>query len=86
MVDASDFEGAVDRETVIRVLKASGVVISNQQNGPAGMLVLAKDGYFDSRRIPQVVHKSMLHFFKRKFAVPIEHFYNPHLIIQGKIQ
>jgi hypothetical protein len=86
MVDASDLEGAVDRHTVIRVLKASGVVISNQKNGPAGMLVLAKNGYFESRRIPEVVHKRMLNVFKRKFDIPIEHFFNPHLIIQGQIQ
>jgi len=86
MVDASNIEGAVDRETVISVLKASGVVISKQKDGPPGMLVLAKGGYLESRRIPEVVHKQLLHFFKRKFDIPIANFYNPYLIIQGKIQ
>jgi hypothetical protein len=83
MADASVIEGAVDRETVVRVLMASGVVISRQQEGPDGMLVLSKDGYFESKKIPLVVHKKLLHNLARKFSVPMRHFYNPHLIVQG---
>jgi hypothetical protein len=87
MVEASSVEGAVDRDTVIKVLMASGVVISVQHYGTApSMLVLSKDGYFESREIPLVVHKRLLHYFKRKFGVEIKHFYNPHLILQQEIQ
>jgi hypothetical protein len=70
---------------VIRVLTAHQVVITTRDGGEDGELVLQKDEYFESTRIPLVVHKKLLRYFSRKFGVPITHFYNPTLIIPERI-
>src|ERR1039457_1696455 len=78
---ASNIEGAVDRDTVIRVLTNNGVSVTQQEDGLEGMLVLAKGEYFETRRIPIVVRKNLLRRFERKFGIPIATFYNPRPVI-----
>jgi hypothetical protein len=77
---ASNIEGAVDRDTVIGVLKNNGVSVSKQEGGEEGMLVLAKADYFETRRIPLIVRKTLLRRLERKFGIPLARFYNPNMI------
>ncbi len=77
---ASNIEGAVDRDTVIRVLNACGVSVSQQQNGEPGMLVLSKGDIFEVLRLPNVIRKRLLFRLQAKFSVPVALFYNPHQI------
>jgi len=69
--------GEVDREIVIQVLQANGVRVSPQENGEAGMMVLAKDEKVEARRIPSKVGRRTLQYFQRHYGVPIYQFYNP---------
>jgi hypothetical protein len=70
----------VDRATVLRVLAACGVSVSQQQGGKPGMLVIAKGEFFEVMRIPEVVRKRLLFRFQFKLGVPIALFYNPHQV------
>lgn len=77
---ASFIEGAVGRDTVIRVLREHGVSISQQQDGPPGMLVLAKGDVLEARRLPTVCRKNLLRRLERKFNIQLAIFYNPNMI------
>lgn len=69
--------GYVNRSVVIDVLRRNGVDVSRDESGPAGMVILAKGDHIESRSIPAEVSRRMLHYFQRRFGVPIHHFYNP---------
>ena len=70
--------GEVAREIVIKVLRANGVEVSLQQDGEAGMMVLAKGERIEAQRIPEKVSRRFLQYLQRHFGVPIHQFYNPH--------
>ena len=75
--------GAVKRDIVIMVLRAHGVDISQQESGPGGMLVLAKDELVEARILPDDVGRRLLQYLQRKFRVPVHHFYNPLMAPSG---
>jgi hypothetical protein len=81
---ADNIEGAVGRETVIKVLIAHGVSVAIQEGGRDGMVVLAKDTakgtVVEVMRIPQVVRKTLLRHLERRFEIPLTRFYYPHPI------
>jgi hypothetical protein len=76
--------GEVDRETVIAVLRANQVDVHGQEDGPAGMLVIAKGELIEARQLPKSVSRKMVHYLSRKFSVPIHLFYNPEMGSEGK--
>jgi hypothetical protein len=69
--------GEVDREVVIAVLRAKGVDVHGQADGPPDMLVLAKGDRVEGQRFPKMVGRKMLHYLCRHYPVYIHEFYNP---------
>jgi hypothetical protein len=76
--------GEVDRDIVIAVLRANGVDVHRQDQGPADMLVIAKSGLIEAQQMPKVLSRKMVHYFSRKYGIPIHHFYNPEMGAQIK--
>lgn len=74
----------VIRSTVIDVLRLSGVEVQEEEDGPPGMMILAKGDYIETRDIPADCGTKLLHYLARKFDVPIHHFFNPHMITAPK--
>jgi hypothetical protein len=69
--------GKVCKKTVLEVLQAHGVGVSKQEGATDGTMVLAKGEILETRVIPDEVGKKLLHYFERRFKVPLHHFYNP---------
>ena len=69
--------GKVYKKTVVDVLRAHGVGVSMQDGATDGSMVLAKGEVVETRIIPDEVGKKLLHYFERRFEVPLHHFYNP---------
>jgi hypothetical protein len=67
--------GEVSRATFI-VLKAHGVGVSDKGDG---VWLLVKQGIIETRFLHNDVSKKTLHYFQRKFDIPIHHFYNPQM-------
>jgi hypothetical protein len=71
--------GEIDRDIVIGVLRANGVDVRGQDHGPANMLVIAKGELVEAQQLPKAVSRKMVHYFSRKYGIPIHHFYNPEM-------
>lgn len=76
--------GEVDRTTVLIVLQANGIEITQQKDGPTGMMVLVKGEIMECRRIPARCGRRVLHYFDRVFKVPIHQFYHPETLRQDQ--
>jgi hypothetical protein len=72
-------EGDVSKEILISVLRANGVDVSNQED--TGMTVFAKGDVIEVVNLDPFVRRKMVHWFQRKFNVPIHLFYNPLMIM-----
>jgi hypothetical protein len=70
-------DGTVDRKTVLQVLRASGVDVSEDPDKRSNTVTLAKEDILECIALPQLVGRQMLHYLSRKFRVHIYHFYNP---------
>lgn len=71
--------GEVRRETVLQVLRFHKVEISADQENPDAFL-LVKGEIVDSKAIPEWVGRRLLQHLKRKFDIPIHHFYHPDIM------
>jgi hypothetical protein len=70
-------DGEVNKDTVIEVLRANGVDVFPQQGSP-DIMVFAKGDILEAKRMASpTVSRRMLHYFQRKFDIPIYHFYHP---------
>jgi len=69
--------GEVDRDVLIAVLRANGIDVHGQDSGPRDMLVIAKGDLVEAQQIPNSVSRKMVHYFSRKYSVPINLFYHP---------
>ena len=69
-------EGAVDRDTVISVLKWHHVSIGVDPDCP-GQTIFTKGDKIDSRKLEDWVERDVLQFFQRTFGVPMAHFFHP---------
>lgn len=72
--------GNVVRSVVIDALRAHGVEVSEQQDGDPGMMLLVKGDLMEVREIPERASKKLLQYLSRTYAIPIHHFYNPHML------
>lgn len=74
-------DGAVVRDVVLAVLKASGVDVAIDD----GRVKLAKGADPKSTLrvllLPELINRRTLHFLARSYAVPIHHFYNPQMVL-----
>lgn len=66
--------GEVDLKTVIEVLRNNRVAVTAQKDGT---FIIEKDETIEVHNLKPQVSKRMLQYLKRKFDVPIHHFYNP---------
>lgn len=71
--------GEVDREIIIAVLRANGIDVHGQDEGPQDMLVIVKGDLIEAQQLPKRVSRKMVHYFSRKYNVPIHLFYNPQM-------
>lgn len=71
--------GEVDRETVLLVLRHYHVGVADDPENP-GCMILIKDEVVESKPIPKLVGKRLLQYFKRRYGVPIHHFYHPDMM------
>lgn len=76
-------DGDVERETVIRVLRACGVAVSQQVG--IDLIILEKADNIEVHRLDLAVSRRMLQRFSRRFGVPIHYFYNPDHILPEKV-
>jgi len=67
-------DGTVGREYVLRILQENGVSVA--PNSESGELVLTKDNIIDSRKLPEIVGRRLVHYLSRRFKVHIHLFYN----------
>lgn len=79
-------DGSVSKAVAIEVLRNCGVDVSPQNDG---MMILAKGQHVESMYIPEQTGRRLLHYFGRKFDIPIRYFYHPELakpLASDKIQ
>lgn len=69
-------EGAVDRVTVINVLRRHKVEVSFIP-GEKDAALLVKGKNIEVKILENPIGRRMLHYLEHKFGVPIHHFYNP---------
>ena len=69
-------DGAVDRDTVIRILKEQGVGI--QMEGETAML--SKGMIFEAQNFPPMVHRCVLQYLSRRYDLNYLAFYYPQLL------
>lgn len=69
--------GIVSRAVVIDVLRRHGVAVYDQDPG-SSKVVLKKGDLMEAHEFPQSVNRRKLHYLKRKFDIPIHHFFHPH--------
>jgi len=73
--------GEVDRDTVIQVLHAYHVEVSEDPNedGCVIMKGSADNAIPESIPLPSCVGRNMLHYLQRKYGIQIHHFYHPEM-------
>ena len=70
-------DGEVAHDIVCGVLGAHNVTISRQDYGEFEKYRLVKDGVVMAINIDDFFSRSMIQCLKRKFDIPIDHFYHP---------
>lgn len=75
--------GEVDIKTVLVALENNGVAVTEQEDGS---YILENEHTIEVHRLPPYVRKRMLQYLKRKFGIPIHHFYNPVGVLPKKGQ
>lgn len=71
-------DGEVPLRIVELVLQAHGVSVSRGRlDGLESTTTMARDDIVVATVLPDPVSRRMLHFLKRKFNIPIHHFYHP---------
>lgn len=73
---AIDDDGCVDSVTVLEVMECHRVSIGPDPDYP-GQTIFSKGNEIDSRVMPDWCDRDLLQYFKRKFGIPIAHFYHP---------
>ncbi len=76
--------GEVARAIVIRVMRSHGVTVTSQEDGPEGMMILAKGDKLEAKKIPQKCGRKLLHYLSRNYGVPVHIFYNPDEVLISK--
>ena len=69
--------GEVPKRDVLSVLKAYGVEVRVESYNGAEMYILTKGSIVQAHQFDSHVGRRVLHGLKRKFDIPIHHFYNP---------
>ncbi len=77
MVDLES--GEVDRETIFVVLRFHKVEISPDPNNKGAMLLVRGD-IVESKMIPEAVGRRLVQYLKRRFDIPVHHFYRPEMM------
>jgi hypothetical protein len=72
----------VHRDVVLTVLRAHGVE-SYPSEACDGQTVFTKNGVYEAYSFPEQVSRRMLERMKRKFDIPIHHFFNPQMAPGG---
>ena len=73
-------DGTVHRLVVETVLESHSVDLYRMgSNNSAQTTVMIKGGIVIALVMPERVSRKTLHYLKRKFNVPIHHFYNPEM-------
>lgn len=71
----------IQRQTVLDVLRAHGVDIAEAQvKGQTGH-TLVKGEVVESQLLPEIVPRTLLHRFARRFDIPIAHFWHPEMAL-----
>lgn len=73
----SGIDGVVGLSEVVEVLRRHGVAVYPQEPG-SSELVLKKGDLMEVHEFPPSVNRRILHYLKRKFDIPIHHFFHPH--------
>ena len=72
--------GEVLRDTVVHVLERHGVGVEISHLNGRAEAIPARNGVVVAYVLPGRVGRRMLHTLKRKFDIPIHHFYHPEMI------
>jgi hypothetical protein len=80
----ADGPSFVSRDVVLSVLRAHGVECYPSELD-SNVIVLTKGELYEAQALPEAIGRRMLDRFKRKFDVPIHHFFNPHLAIPDNV-
>jgi hypothetical protein len=71
--------GEVDRETIFVVLRFHKVEISPDPKNLGAMLLVRGD-IVESKMIPEAVGRRLVQYLKRRFDIPVHHFYRPEMM------
>ena len=72
--------GEVHRDVVVHVLERHRVGVEISCINGSAEATLARNGVVVVYVLPDMVGRRMLHTLKRKFDIPIHHFYRPEMI------
>ena len=73
-------EGAVPRETVLLVLKANGVLISESIEGGKHKTTMSTDTRAEVQFFPEMVPRRIVLHLANKFKVPRHYFWHPDMM------
>jgi len=81
-------DGTVIREDVIKVLVSNGVSVNLYANGDISpdMYKFEFHGDIECRRMPARIGRPLLHYFERKYHIPIHLFYHIGEDVPPKVQ
>jgi len=74
--------GEVDRETIVLVLRFHKVEVSPDPKNQGAMLLVRGD-VVESKTIPKSVGRRLIQYLKRRFDIPIHHFYRPEMMVSA---
>ena len=72
--------GEVDRDTVLLVLRFHKVDVSPDPNVPNLFNLARGDEPPEAKIIDPWVGRRMIQYLKRRFAIPVHHFYRPEMM------
>ncbi len=69
-------DGEVSKAVALEVLECHDVEHFDDPTTP-GNTVTVRGDVIDSKEIPEYLDRDLLQYYKRKFGVPMHHFYHP---------
>ena len=72
--------GEVPREIVLSILRYHKVEVFCDDPDPE-MLTFIKGDKMESRRVPPILGRKQLQYFKRAYSIPMHHFYHPDAVL-----
>lgn len=78
-------DGAVAKDTVVQVLRAHKIDVSDVDGSPMPTVKVAKGGdpehTLKAYPLPDMLNRRMLQHLARTYGVPIHHFYHPEMAL-----